>query len=46
MEDLSNQISSNLNEQGQKIRGTTEKVKEVKGVLGSANKLLDRMLSR
>lgn len=46
MEDLSGQINENLSKQGEKIRGSTEKVREVKGVLESGSRLIDRMLNR
>lgn len=46
MEDISNQINTNLSKQGQKIKNNIGKVKEVRATLSTANKLVDRMLSR
>jgi hypothetical protein len=46
MEDMSGQISLNLSNQSEKIRSSTSKAKEVGQVVDTANKLIDRMLSR
>jgi hypothetical protein len=46
MENIGNEINLNLVNQGSQIRAATNKVRETSKSVDTANKLVDRMLSR
>ena len=46
MEDTTNSINENLYRQSEKMNNTIGKIREIGGVLSSANSLIDRMTRR